>query len=140
MTSAFRIVGALVAAIAVVFLLLIAVEFFSSIVHPLPADFDNSMEQMCQHVARYPHWVLAAVVPMWAVIAFLGTTIARRLGNRPCAIVIAVLLLAAAIGNIAMLPYPMWFKIVQPVAILIATLPGVRRKPSQSPPQNVAEQ
>ncbi|MEI8382103.1 MAG: hypothetical protein WCJ09_18375 [Planctomycetota bacterium] len=40
------------------FVLVIAVEAFSSVVHPIPADFQGTMDEMCQHVARYPHWVL----------------------------------------------------------------------------------
>lgn len=115
-----RSAGALIAAIAVTFVLLIVVEIFSAIVHPVPEDFDGSVEEMCEHVARYPHWVLAAVVPMWGAIAFVGTWIAGRVGNRSCAIFMAVLLLAAVLWNIAMLPYPMWFKLIQPAVVVIA--------------------
>ncbi len=118
--------GAIVAAIATTLVLLIAVELFSSVVHPLPADFDGSMEQMCAHVANYPHWVLAVAVPMWGFTAFLGTWIAGRLGNRGSAIFLALLLLAAVLWNVSMLPYPLWFKIVQPIAILIAVVYACR--------------
>ena len=43
------------------FVLVIGVEGFSSVVHPLPAEFKGTMDEMCQHVARYPHWVLGVV-------------------------------------------------------------------------------
>lgn len=119
-----RSVGALAASFVVVLLLLIAVEVFSSVVHPLPADFDGSMEQMCAHVARYPYWVLVTVLPLWGGIAFLGTWLAGRLGNRSTALVMAVLLLAAASWNLAMLPYPLWFQIVQGIVILVAVVYG----------------
>lgn len=134
MAAGFRIVGAIVAAIATALGLLIAVELFSSIVHPTPPDFKGTPEEMCAHVARYPHWVLAAVVPMWGITAFVSTWLAGRLGKRGCAIFLALLLLAAVVFNIAMLPYPTWFKIVQPAAILIAVAYGYRlsnrRKPA----------
>ena len=55
MATVFRSIGAIVAGMLVAFVLVIAVELFSSVVHPLPADFDGSMEQMCEHVARYPN-------------------------------------------------------------------------------------
>lgn len=121
-----RSVGAITAAIAVTFVLLIAVELFSSVVHPFPPDFQGTTEEICEHVARYPHWVLAVVVPMWGATAFLGTWLAGRLGNRGCAIFLALLLQAAVICNISMLPYPLWFKIVQPLTILIAVVYGYR--------------
>jgi hypothetical protein len=126
MTAVFRIVGAIVAAMAVALVLVIAVELFSSVVHPTPADFKGTHEEMCAHVANYPQWVLAAVVPMWGFTAFVSTWLAGRLGNRGCAVFLAVLLLAAVIFNLSMLPYPAWFKVVQPIVILIAVAYGYR--------------
>ncbi len=117
--------GALIAAIAITLVLVIAVEIFSAVVHPVPENFDGSVEEMCEHVAQYPHWVLAVVVPMWGATAFIGTWIAGRVGNRACAIFIGVLLLAAVLWNVAMLPYPLWFKLIQPVVVAIAVVYGV---------------
>ena len=107
-------VGAVVAAMVVAFLLVIAVELFSAVVHPVPADFDNSMDAMCAHVARYPHWVLAVVVLMWAGIALIATWIAGKLGYLAAALVTGLLLFVAATSNVAMLPYPAWFKVAMP--------------------------
>src|SRR5262245_27634070 len=117
MATIFRLIGAIVAAMAATLFLLAAIEFFSAIVHPVPADFKGTMEEMCQHVARYPQWVLAVVVPLWAGTAFAGTWIAGRIGNRGCAVFIGLLLLAAVIFNVAKLPYPLWFKAVILVAV-----------------------
>jgi len=96
----------------VAFVLVIAVEFFGAVVHPLPEDFGGTMEEMCQHVERYPQWVLALVVPAWAVTAFVGTWTARKMGNLCSFAFVGLLLLAALMFNISKLPYPMWFKIV----------------------------
>jgi hypothetical protein len=120
-----RAFGGIVAAMLVAFVLLIAVEFFSSVVHPTPPDFQGTMEEMCQHVERYPHWVLAVVVPAWAGTALASTWIAGRLGGRGCALVIGVLLLAGLVFNVSMLPYPIWFKIVSLIAIPLAIVSGV---------------
>jgi hypothetical protein len=125
-TAILRVIGAIAAAVAVAFGLLIAVEFFSSVVYPPPTGFTGTQEEMCEHVARYPHWVLATVVPMWGAIAFISTWLAGWLGNRGCAIFIASLLLAATAFNIAMLPYTPWFKVVQPMVIAVAVLLGYR--------------
>ncbi len=117
MATVFRVVGAIVVGMFVAFILVIAVEFFSAIVHPLPADFGGTTEEMCKHVERYPHWVLAVVVPAWAATAFAGTWIAGRLGNLGSGIFIGAFLLAAVVFNISMLPYPIWFKIACLIAI-----------------------
>lgn len=119
MLTVFRYVGSIVAAILVALILLVAVELFSAVVHPLPPDFGGTKEEMCAHVERYPNWVLAAVVPAWAGTAFASTWTAGRLGNLGSALVVGALLMAASIFNISMLPYPMWFK----VAVLI-TIPS----------------
>ncbi|HEX2518177.1 MAG TPA: hypothetical protein VHK04_01370, partial [Castellaniella sp.] len=57
------------------------VELFSAVVHPLPEDFGGTTEELCRHVERYPPWVLALVVPAWAVTALVGTWTAKRMGN-----------------------------------------------------------
>lgn len=135
MKAVLRVAGAIFAGIAVSLVLIIMVEMFSAVVHPVPPDFHGSQEEMCAHVANYPYWVLAAVVPMWSITAFLGTWVAGRLGNRGCAIFLALLLLAAVTFNLSMLPYPLWFKLAQPIAIVIAVVFGYR---SSSPGSRAA--
>ena len=121
-----RPIGASLLSILVVLLLLVAVELFSAIVHPFPADIEGPHEEICAHVARYPHWVLAAVVPMWGGIAWIGVWLAGRLGNRISSLTIAVLLLAAVTFNLSMLPYPLWFQLVQGVVVVFAVISGYR--------------
>jgi hypothetical protein len=123
-TAALRFVGAIVAALVLALALVIAVELFSAVVHPTPPGFQGTHEEMCLHVARYPHWVLAAAVPMWGFTALASTWVAGRLGNRGSAIVVGLLLLAAVIFNVAMLPYTPWFKIVMPLVIALAVVCG----------------
>jgi hypothetical protein len=125
MISVFRVVGALVAAMVAAFVPVVAVEAFSAVVHPLPPDFGDTMEEMCAHVERYPAWVLAVVVPLWAGTAFVSTWIAGRLGNIFCAIIIGLLLLSMLVLNISMLPYPVWFKIATLVAMPAAIASAV---------------
>ena len=79
-TFAWTIAG-IIAGLALAFVLLIAVELASAVVHPLPPDFAGTQEEMCAHVARYPAWVLALVVPAWALTAFAATWTANRLGG-----------------------------------------------------------
>jgi hypothetical protein len=127
-----RCMAAILAGIIVSLALVVAVELFSAVVHPVPPDFQGTMEEMCLHVERYPAWVLALVVPAWAGAAFAGTWIAGRIGNRTCALCVGLLLIAAVVFNVSKLPYPTWFKIVNllvvPTAILLGSRLSIRRK------------
>jgi cytochrome bd-type quinol oxidase subunit 2 len=100
-----RTLAAVLAGLLVLLILVVAVELFSAVVHPLPEDFRGTTDEMCQHVERYPQWLLAVVVPAWAVAAFASTWTARRIGNLFSAAIIGLLLLAALVFNISMLPY-----------------------------------
>jgi hypothetical protein len=108
------------------FMLIVAVEGFSAVVHPLPKDFGGTMEEMCRHVEKYPQWVLAAVVPMWAAAALIGTWIARRIGNLYSSGIVGLLLLSALVFNLSKLPYPIWFKVVNLLVIPAAIVVGNR--------------
>jgi hypothetical protein len=82
------------------------------------------MEIMCAHVAAYPHWVLAAVVPMWGATAFAGAWVAGSIGRWIASAIVAVLLLAALAFNVSMLPYTLWFKGVMPMAAIASLALG----------------
>lgn len=120
MLTAFRTLAATVAGMIVVFVLVIAVELFGAVVHPLPQDFGGTSEEMCRHVERYPQWVLALVVPAWAATAFASAWTAKKMGNLVSFAIVGLLLMAALVFNISMLPYPLWFKIADLLAIPVA--------------------
>ena len=126
MKMTLRTILAVIAGMALAFALVIAVEIFSSIVHPLPPEFTGTMEEMCQHVANYPHWILGVVVILWSGTAFISTWVATKIGRLAAGGIVAVLLLSAIAFNIAMLPYAMWFKVVMPSGSLVACYLGVR--------------
>lgn len=123
-----RILAGLIAGVIIALTLLFAVELASTVVHPFPPDFAGTQEAMCAHVARYPQWVLAVVVPAWGFTAFAATWTARRLGTFPAAIPIGLLLIAGVLFNVAMLPYPLWFKIVSPIAVVAAVIAASRSR------------
>ena len=106
--------------------LIIGIEGFSAVVHPLPKDFGGTTEEMCRHVERYSPWVLAVVVPLWAAAALVSTWIARRIGNLYAAWIVGLLLLSGLVFNVTKLPYPMWFKVVILLAIPAALITGSR--------------
>lgn len=127
---------AVVAGMAVALVLVVAVEFFSSIVHPFPGDFDGNM---AAHVRRYPDWVLGVAALAWGATAAAATWVASRAGGRPAGIIVALLLAWALIFNLSMLPYPAWFEIAMAIAFPIACLLGIRYGRRTSPSSAAAE-
>jgi hypothetical protein len=137
MNTVLRTLAAILAGMLAVFLLVVAVEVFGSVVHPLPKDFGGTMEEMCRHVERSPTWVLAAAVPMWGAAAFAGAWTARRIGNLWSFAIVGLLVLAGLLFNISKLPYPMWFKVacllVIPGAIVLGGRLASRRQAAALP-------
>ncbi|HVX14752.1 MAG TPA: hypothetical protein VHC22_26420 [Pirellulales bacterium] len=121
-----RTLVAILAGLLVSFLAIVAVEFVSNAVHPFPADFGGTTEEVCRHVERHPQWVLAAVVPAWALTAFVGTWTAGRIASLYSVAIVGLLLLMALLFNVSMLPYPIWFKIATPLLSLGAMVAGDR--------------
>jgi hypothetical protein len=126
MKSALLNLAAVCVGMIAAFLLLAGIELLSAVVHPLPPGFGGTQEEMCLHVANYPQWVLGAVVPLWALTAFIGTAIARWIGSFYSALFVGLLLFAGLVLNISMLPYPLWFKAANLVAVPIAVYFGSR--------------
>jgi hypothetical protein len=132
-----RSLGAIVLALAVAFGLIIAVEAFAAAVHPVPPGVDlNDMEQCKAYVATYPAWVLAVAALLWALTVFICSWLATRLGTRRRSFhgfVVGGILLALAGFNMCLLPYPLWFEVLNVVAFPIATFAGARlgRRPKR---------
>src|ERR1700733_4111015 len=132
MAKAIRIVLGTLVALTLAGGLLVAVELFSAVVYPMPPGSTNTKEEMCAHVAAYPHWILAVVVPAWSGTALASTWVATRLGGRVAGIIVALLLFAAFGMNLAMLPYTLGFKVAMLICAPLACLLGVglpRRPP-----------
>jgi hypothetical protein len=121
--SAVRILLAVVAGMGLAFVLVVAVEFFSAVVHPFPANFDGNIPE---HVRRYPDWILGVVVLMWGATAAAAAWVASRIGGRLAGALVTLLLACALAFNLGMLPYVMWFKVAMPAAFFVACLLGIR--------------
>ncbi|MCB1669938.1 MAG: hypothetical protein R3F41_07815 [Gammaproteobacteria bacterium] len=121
--------GAILLSVLVALLLLSAIEGISAVLHPFPADFDQTYESMAQHVANYPAWVLFLLGGIgWGLTALAASFLATRFGARrhPAhGMAIGILLVAAAAFNISMLPYPNWFVLVDVVLLPLGVYLGV---------------
>ena len=131
MATAFRAFYSIVAGMALALVLVIVVEQFSAVVHPMPPDVPETMDEICKHVERYPQWVLAVAAAAWGGTAFASTWVTSRMGGRACAAFVGLILLAALVFNIAKLPYPMWFKVATLIAIPAAIYFGGLRSRSR---------
>jgi hypothetical protein len=124
MKTALRTILAVVAGMALALVLVIAVEAFSAVVHPVPPGFTGTMDEMCQHVARYPDWVLGVVVVAYSATALASTWVARRIGGRVGGIAVILILTLAIVFNLTKLPYAMWFKVVMLICFAVACYLG----------------
>jgi hypothetical protein len=106
--------------------LVVAVELWGGVIHPLPQGFTGTMDEMCQHVARFPHWVLGVVVVAWSASAFASIWVATRIGSRWAGIAVIVILTIGIVFNVTKLPYAMWFKIVMLSCFPVACYFGLR--------------
>jgi hypothetical protein len=122
MKAVVRRLFAVVAGMVLALALVVAVEGFSAIVHPLSADLNGNIPE---HVRRYPDWVLAVVVLLWGATAATATWVTARIGGRVAGGIVALLLAWALAFNLTQLPYTMWFKVVMFTAFPIACLLGL---------------
>jgi hypothetical protein len=133
MKTVLRTILGVVAGMVLAFVLVIAVEILSAVVHPVPPGFTGTMEEMCEHVARYPHWVLGVVVLAWSATTFVSTWVATRIGKRWAGIVVSLILTLAIVFNLTKLPYAIWFKVVMLSCFAAACYLGCTRGARMSP-------
>jgi hypothetical protein len=130
MKFALRALLGVVVGMALALALVIAVEAFSAVVYPVPPELKDNIPE---HVRRYPDWILAVVVADWSATIAAATWVATRIGNRLAGIIVALLLAAALVFNLAMLPYTTWFKVAMLCAFPFACLLGINYGTRPSP-------
>lgn len=137
--AAVRSVGSVFLGLMVAFVLIVAVEGLSAIVHPFPVGVDPSDLEVCKaHVARYPASFLVFAIFAWSGIAFVGSWLATRLGTRrhlSHGLVVGLLLFLAVTFNLSMLPYPIWFWL-NLLTIPVAFLTGARMAQPKAAPRS----
>ncbi|MEZ6043260.1 MAG: hypothetical protein R3C20_22415 [Planctomycetaceae bacterium] len=88
------------------------IESISSAIYPPPEGFDfNNPQQLAEFAAQLPTGAFVIVLLAWCAGAFIAGFVARRLAPSRSLMppVIALLiLLAATIFNLAMIPHPIW--------------------------------
>ncbi|CAG1000696.1 hypothetical protein PHYC_02857 [Phycisphaerales bacterium] len=121
-------IGGFVLGLVVAMALVTGVEVVNGILHPPPAGFQGTHEEVCTLVESYPAWLLVTSGVAWAFTAFLGTWIAKRIGGRGAGLTVGLLLLAGAVYNVLVYPYPLWFKGGVLVGMVVGVLVGSRKR------------
>jgi len=129
MMNILRSIGAVVVSFVVALALIVLTEFVTLNLHPFPTGADTSDQTVISdHVAKFPHWILAISAVAWLITAFVAAWVATRLGpNRhpTHGYVIGAILFLAAAFNMLSLPYQLWFEIVIFLGIPLVTYLGV---------------
>ncbi len=127
--SLVRGVVAVVVGFLVALFFIVAVEIVTLALYPFPDGVDPLDPEVCRaHVASLPTGALLIGVVGWGLAVFSGVWVATRLaaGRHPApGIVLGVLLLASAVMNMSMLPYPGWFWAANLIAFPVLTFLGV---------------
>ncbi len=121
--------GAILLSLFVALFLLAGIEGIGAILHPFPADFAGTREEVMRHVENYPAMGLFVGGLGWVVTMLAATWLATRFNaNRHPAygIGLGLLLLGGAIFNMAVLPYPLWFWALCLVSLPLGILFGIR--------------
>ena len=105
-----RIVMGAVAGIVVAFLCVFAVEFVAHGLYPPPAGIDASDPAgQARLMAAMPAAAKAMVLAAWFLGALAGAWTANRIAGRSLAgWIVALLVIAAGIATMVMIPHPAW--------------------------------
>ena len=119
--SAIVLLAGVVAAVLVVTLM----DWVAGSLYALPAGIDrNNPESMRQAVAALPAAVFLLLLGGWVLAAGAGSYLAARLATHDYVthgLIVALFVLVATLGNLAMIPHPVW---LWPAAIILIPAAG----------------
>lgn len=119
-----------VAGVAVAFLLVAVIEAAGHLLYPPPPGLDfNDHEQVKSFIANLPVQAFLVVLAAWSMATLGGGVVACWVAReRPWryAIVIGVVVLAATVANLLMIPHPGWMAFSAVVAIIVMTILAAR--------------
>ncbi len=109
---------------------IMAVEGVWAVLDPFPDRADPADVEVCKaHVAQLPASAFLICVGGWGLAVLASSWVATRLGagRHPAhGTVLGSILLAAAVLNMLMLPYPVWFCVATLIALPVCCLLGAR--------------
>jgi hypothetical protein len=105
-----RMIGGVVAGLIVAFLCVYGIETIGHSLYPPPPGFDlSNPDDMARMIAVMPVGAKVAVVLGWFVGALVGALVADKIARRGLAgWIVAILVVAAGIATMVMIPHPAW--------------------------------
>ena len=120
---------AAVVGIAVAILAINAIEKLGHFVYPPPDDIEfGDPDEVRAFIATLPVGSILFVGAAWAAGTFLGTlagALLSRTKSLPYAMLGGGLVLAGAITMLLIIPHPLWFTVLAPLAIVVAAYLGM---------------
>ncbi len=121
---------AILAGVIMGLVVIIAVEWISTMIFPLPEGVDPTDEsQMREIMQGMPAGALVMVLIAWFLGAFAGVFTAIRLHPehaRWAGYVVAALFAVATVVNMVQLPHPVWMMVAAPIALGLALVLALR--------------
>lgn len=130
-----RKVGAVIAGVVSMFVIVIVVEMFGPVFHPIPAGMNpNDSGAFARWVATAPLSAQAVIVAAWFLGALGGGWIALRIsGWVAAAWIVALIDAGLAIATILRFEHPLWMQICAVVAPLLGGWIATRLAPAPIP-------
>ena len=129
MSPTVRGVVAVILGLVLAFAITFAVEGINSQIYPFPPGTDLADPVSVKPaIAAMPEAALAVVLVGWFVSALAGAWLAAHFA-KPAGwppLTVGVVLFAAAVGNMLMIPHPAWFWIIGVAIYPVATWLGAR--------------
>lgn len=112
--------GGVLAALVLVF----AIESLGHRLWPPPTEIDwTNPESARAGMSLLPLGALVSVAMAWVIATFVGGWVAARFAHRPWpAYIVGGLIVIASVGNLLMLPHPIWFWLFALVIVPVAAL------------------
>ena len=121
-----RAIVAVIAGLVAAFVSILVTEAVGALV--VPAGVAPSLkdaERMREYLAGLPLSAYAFIIAAYLIGSAVGGVVAARVVGRPssrCVWVVGGLLLAVTMGNLVLIPHPLWFSIASVVAIFAGTV------------------
>ena len=119
-----RKIAATLLGVIVAFIVVGTVEYIGHQFYPPPADLDYQNTQVfTKYVETLPIAAFLFVIAAWALGAFVGSVVARKVAGHPSVIyciIITGMVLLASIMNLVIIPHPTWFAIVAITLVFLA--------------------
>ena len=130
MRDMLRRVGSVVAGLVAGFLVIACVEAVGTTVYPPQTGLDfTDSESIKAYVDRLPLGAFLFVLAAWGAGCLVGCWLATRLGadrRTSPGVIVGVILLAAGVANMMMLPHPGWFWVAEFLVCTSFTYVGTR--------------